>query len=158
MSSFIDLLIKEQKKLETLQKLHPEPMLEFSIIGHFLKEARSRTVDDILQNGSALSSELKTQCTQIYEQIIQRKSDASSSESLIERWVERASLPEHGYKTAYGHGIFNKRLFNKMGSYWVIKPGHYEDVKPTLWESFAFVVKEETWYVSEEVHEIGWGN
>ena len=157
MSTFIEQLLKERKRLQALRNLHPEIMLEFSIIEHFLKEAEERTVKEILQNQS-LTSELTTQCTEIYEQIILRKSGSSSSENLILQWVERASDPEHGYRTSYGHAISNRRLFYKIGSYWVIRPDHYESVKPTLWEQFAFVVKDEEWYVSPEVTNIRWGN
>ena len=158
MSGFISTLLSERKRLTELQKLHPEIMLEYLAIEHFLKVAGSRTVDEVIRDGPTLSLQLRDQCRQIYEQIIQRKSEASSSEVLIEQWLNRASSPEHGYRTSFGHYISNTRLFDKMGSYWVIRPGHYEDVKPTLWESFAFAVRDETLVLSPKESNIGWGN
>lgn len=158
MYGFIEQLVHERKRLTKLKEIYPEIMIEYAVIENILKTSGLKTVEEVLSNDSTLALELKKACREVYEQIIARKSGSSSSEVLIENWVERGCSTEHGYRTSYGHRIQNKRVFDKLGSYWVIRPDHYEYVKPTQWEEFAFIVCDETYYLSKEVESIRWGN
>ena len=146
----------ERGKLQQIKKLHGEIMLEYAYIESLLVLADKRIVSEIRANDAHLAQELGSKCSEAYEQLIIKKTTASSSTELLARWLERVEDKTHCYQGGYGYEVSTS--LKDLPHHWVVKEGHYDAIKLTVWEEIAFVISGKSYCLDSELSYQRWGN
>ena len=153
---FLRQIEREISKLEKIKKIHGEIMLEYAYIDSLLSEADKRTVGEIREQDAKLTTELKRKCFEAYEQIITKRTDASSSRTLLDRWLERVENKQYCYQGGLGYQVDTS--LKSLPHHWVVKEGYYDVIKPTVWEQIAFLIQGETYRLDSTLRYQSWGN
>lgn len=129
--------------------------LETNMIRSIIEKYAMTSSRDIVTGDKMLSRAFLSEILSAYDQICVNHTTLTGAQ-LIEQWQKRVKSDEHGYTTNYGHYISAPSL--KVGGYWVIRPGHYINVKPSVYEEIALLVNNVDWKLDSKERRIPWEN